>query len=595
MAGATTSPGGAVDALAEPARLAALRRFGLLGGQGPSFDRITSLAARCLGTPMAAVTVVEPDRIHFTSRQGPLTVDAVPTEPGLCGSAILGDDVLVVPDASANPRTESNWLVSGPAGVRFYAGAPLVTDDGARLGTLCVMDTRPRVVSDADLAVLRDLAAVVVEQLDLRAASGVPAGEDGLRRQAGELADALQASLLPPRPPALPGMELATRYQAGEGPMPVGGDFLDVFRLGTNDWGVVVGDVCGRGPRAAALAALARWAVRASSVRTFPPADVLADLNGVLLGDDAAQGDDHFCSAVLARLELDTCGAWVTLASAGHPRPVVIRRAGWIDIRGHVAPPLGLFDDAAPADDRVGLGPGDALVILTDGITEARNDTGELFGDEHLQDVLLDCSGVPAEEVADRLLASAHAFAGGELRDDVAIVVVRVPEDALTDPVGRITGATGVPADALHLPGYPLGDQQPDLWRRPPAPPREARIRLAPDPASVGVARRLLGRLLASWRLDGLAGGDIDLLTSEVATNAVLHAATELTVIVRYLGPVVRVEVGDGSTALPQAREADDDDLNGRGLLIVDNLAHDWGVLPTRQGKRVWFEVEAPS
>jgi anti-sigma regulatory factor (Ser/Thr protein kinase) len=165
----------------------------------------------------------------------------------------------------------------------------------------------------------------------------------------------------------------------------------------------------------------------------------------------------------------------------------------------------------------------------------------------------------------------------------------------MADPLGRVTRATGVAPEELELPGYPLGDVQPDLWRQPPDPPREARIRLAPEPRSVGVLRQLIGRLLSSWRLDRLVGGDVDLLASEVATNAVLHAATPLTVIVKYLGPVIRVEVGDGSLEVPRQREAGKEDLGGRGMLIVEALARRWGVVLTRTGKRVWFEMETGS
>jgi sigma-B regulation protein RsbU (phosphoserine phosphatase) len=582
------------EAALEAQRLSAVRRLELLDTPPDgAFDRITSLAARFFGVPISIVSVVDSDRIWFKSRHGLAEVEEIERAPGLCASAILQHDAWVVSDAVTDPRTLANPLVAGEFGLRFYAGIPLTTSEGFNFGTLCVIDKEPRAVTEAELGVLHDLAAIVVDELEMRlAARDAVENESRLRRHAEELASALQASLLPPRPPVLPGMELASRYRAGERGLDVGGDFYDVFRLGTNAWGVVVGDVCGRGARAASLTALARWTIRAAAVRNVPPASVLADLNAALLGDADADDDDHFCTAVFARVELDTCGAWVTLASAGHPRPVVLRRAGWIDVRGHVGLPLGMFADPAPRDDRVGLGPGDALVLLTDGITEARDADGELFDAERLHEVLLDCCGLPAEAVADRVLAAATAFSAGGLADDVALVVLRVPDDAMADPRQRITLATGVPAEEISLPGYPLGDVQPGLWRQPPEPPREARIRLAPEPQSVSVLRRLVGRLLASWRLDPLVGGDIDLLASELATNAILHAATPLTVIVRYLGPVIRVEVGDGSSEAPRRRPAGDDDLDGRGLLIVQGLARAWGVLPTRTGKRVWFEVD---
>ena len=580
---------------AESGRMDAVRRYEILDTPPDgAFERIAALAARIFGVPIAIVSVVDRDRIWFKAHHGLPDVFEIGRDPGLCASAVLQHDAWVVTDAAVDPRTLANPLVAGELGLRFYAGVPLTTNDGFNLGTLCVIDREPRQVTDDEVDTLKALAGLVTDALELRlSARETVRQESELRRQAEVLADALQASLLPPTPPLLPGMELASRYQPGQRDLEVGGDFYDVFRLAPNDWGVVVGDVCGKGARAASLTALARWTIRAAAVHRFGPAAVLSDLNTALLTDGEPDADDHFCSAVFARVELDTCGAWITLASAGHPRPVVVRRAGWIDIRGHVGLPLGMFADAATADDRVGLGPGDALVVFTDGITEARNADGEQFGEEALGEVLLDCAGLTAEEMADRVVGAAATFADGTLRDDVAVVVLRVPDDAGSDPVGRITRATGLEAGELNLPGYPLGDEQPDLWKRPPTPPREARIRLAPQPASVPLLRVLLCRLLRSWRLESLAGDEVDLLASELATNAVLHAGTTITVVVRYLGSVLRVEVGDASSEAPTRRRAGNDDLGGRGLLIVDSLAREWGVVHTRSGKRVWFELDA--
>ncbi|MBW3669769.1 MAG: SpoIIE family protein phosphatase, partial [Actinobacteria bacterium] len=183
--------------------------------------------------------------------------------------------------------------------------------------------------------------------------------EDQLR----ELARTLQASLLPPQQLRVPGMDVASHYRPADTDIAVGGDFFDVFRLGANDWGVAIGDVCGKGAPAAALTALARYSLRAAAVHNFDPTDVLRELNTAVLVDETMEG--RFCSVVFARLELDMCGAWITLACAGHPRPIVVRRAGWIDVRGMPGMLLGLFDDPDLAVDRVGLGPGDSLVFCT--------------------------------------------------------------------------------------------------------------------------------------------------------------------------------------------------------------------------------------
>jgi sigma-B regulation protein RsbU (phosphoserine phosphatase) len=482
--------------------------------------------------------------------------------------------------------------VAGELGLRFYAGMPLTTVDGHNLGTLCVIDRQPRTVTEEELATLRDLAAVVMDQLELRlTAQRTVSRQAALRRHAEDMAGALQASLLPPRPPAVQGMEIATRYRPGVTDLQVGGDFYDVFRLGPNDWGLTIGDVCGKGARAASLTGLARWSIRGAAVHSFLPSAVLHDLNAVLVTDGDPEADDHYCSVVFGRLELDTCGAWVTLASAGHPRPIVVRRAGWIDVRGHVGTPLGMFESASVGDDRVGLGPGDALFLCTDGITEARDRRGELFDDEGLPETLLEHAGCPADVIADAVIDAANEFSDNPARDDVAVLVVRVPEDARERAIDRVEQATGVPSQDLRLPGYPMGDRQHDLWKQRPEPPREARIRLAAEVDSVAALRRLLGRLLSSWRMDEVADGDIALLASELATNAVSHAESRFTVIIRYTGAAVRVEVGDGSRELPVLRAPDFEDAHGRGLVLVEALASAWGVIPTVDGKRTWFEV----
>ncbi|HVF05309.1 MAG TPA: SpoIIE family protein phosphatase [Frankiaceae bacterium] len=569
----------------ESARLAAVRRYDILDTPPDgAFDRITALAARLFDVPIAIVSVVDTDRIWFKSRYGLDGVEEVGRVPGLCASAILQSEDWVVNDASVDPRTLANPLVAGELGLRFYAGVPLRTADGHNLGTLCVIDREPREVTERQMALLRDLAALVVESLEIRLDAIAKV------RETEELAGALQASLLPPRPPELPGMELATRYEA-VGKLVVGGDFYDVFRLAANDWAIVVGDVCGHGARAAAITGLARWTLRAAAVHHFEPSATLTELNAAMHAAAPDDDDSSFATVALARLELDVCGAWLTLCCAGHPRPIVVRKAGWIDVRGQGGTPVGMFEAPSFADDRVGLGPGDALVFFTDGITEARGAVGEMFADEALPTALLEAAGGTAEEIADRVLDALRAYAPGPPHDDRALVVVRVPDDAKDDSVRRVSAATGIPPEELVAPRYPVGEAP---VRRRPAPPREARIRLDGEPSSVGAVRGFLRRVLASWRMDELlADGTVELLASELATNALFHGISPVTVIARYDGNAVRVEVGDGSRELPAPRDALLTDEGGRGLHLVAELSSDWGTLATLDGKRVWFEVPA--
>lgn len=137
-----------------------------------AFDRITALAADYFDVPVSIVSIVDRDRIWFKSKFGlddlGLDVEEVGRDPGLCASAILQDDVFVIADATADPGALANPLVAGEAGFRFYAGAPLETADGHNLGTLCILDREPRELSAEQQAHLQDLAAIVVNELELR-------------------------------------------------------------------------------------------------------------------------------------------------------------------------------------------------------------------------------------------------------------------------------------------------------------------------------------------------------------------------------------------------------------------------------------------
>ena len=152
----------------ETKRLAALRRYDILDTPPDgAFDRITAIAARLFSVPISIISLVDHDRIWFKSHHG-LDVQQIDRAPGLCASAILQIDPWVLPDAKVDPRSLANPLVAGEFGLRFYAGIPLRTHDGFNLGTLCVIDREPHTVSDDNVAYLKDLASVVMDQMELR-------------------------------------------------------------------------------------------------------------------------------------------------------------------------------------------------------------------------------------------------------------------------------------------------------------------------------------------------------------------------------------------------------------------------------------------
>ena len=152
----------------EVERLVALRNYEILDTPPDgAFDRITALAARHFDVPVALVSMVDEDRIWFKSRHG-LEADQIPRSPGLCASVIFSDNAYVVKNAIEDPRTLTNPLVAGELGLRFYAAAPLVTHDGFRLGTMNIIDFKPREFDQEGEETLREFAGLVMDQIELR-------------------------------------------------------------------------------------------------------------------------------------------------------------------------------------------------------------------------------------------------------------------------------------------------------------------------------------------------------------------------------------------------------------------------------------------
>jgi PAS domain S-box-containing protein len=155
----------------EAARLGALRRYGILDTSPEvGFDRIARLAVRLFDVPIALVTLVDTDRQWFKACYG-LDIRETERQESFCAYTILSDEVMVVPDALADARFAESTLVTGAPHIRFYAGAPLITSDGFHLGSLCIIDTRPRTLTEEQHKTLKDFAALVVDELELRQVS----------------------------------------------------------------------------------------------------------------------------------------------------------------------------------------------------------------------------------------------------------------------------------------------------------------------------------------------------------------------------------------------------------------------------------------
>ncbi|HVV37040.1 MAG TPA: PP2C family protein-serine/threonine phosphatase [Acidimicrobiales bacterium] len=238
------------------------------------------------------------------------------------------------------------------------------------------------------------------------------------KQDTDELIRALQQTLIPPAPPAVPGLDVAAVYHPAQGD--VGGDFYDVFEVAEGDWCAVLGDVSGKGIEAAIVTSTARHAVRSAALREPVPSGLMAALNRALL----AKGSTRFCTVALLRVQ-HRDGSWVaTLTSGGHPFPLLVRH-GTATRLGRAGSLLGMFADVSFHDVSIKLAAGDALVLYTDGVTEARNAAGEFYGEERMHDAIAS-AGSSAQAIVDAVVSSVLAFQEGAA-DDIALVVIRRP------------------------------------------------------------------------------------------------------------------------------------------------------------------------
>ncbi len=236
----------------------------------------------------------------------------------------------------------------------------------------------------------------------------------------------LQRGLYPTLLPDIPGIDVAAVLSPAEAETHVGGDFVAVRASTPGRWSLMVGDVVGKGAGAATLTAVARHTTLALSSLGWAPSRVLADVSHAIAMEDDGSDLPRFCTMALATLEPRPGGATIQLALGGHPRPL-LRRAGGdvteVGVPGHL---LGVLAEPELYDCPLDLGPGDVLVMFSDGVTEARGDHGD-FGDGPLADFVAASEHTTARELVDALVARVREFGAAGPRDDVAVLVVRIP------------------------------------------------------------------------------------------------------------------------------------------------------------------------
>jgi serine phosphatase RsbU (regulator of sigma subunit) len=259
----------------------------------------------------------------------------------------------------------------------------------------------------------------LAEELARRAATAIDNAR--LYTERTHIAHTLQARLLPARLPDIPGAVLAARYRAAGELNEVGGDFYDVFPRSSAEWAMVVGDVSGKGPEAAAVTALARYTLRAGALDDDAPEKALRRLNVAMRAhDESAQ----FATAALAYLSTAGDGQInVRLTLAGHPPAMVVRHDGTVSSAGTYGDMLALGDDPTFRESRLLLDPGDVLLLYTDGVTEA-GPRSRPFGEYGFVELLGTLAGESPQAVVDAVEAAVVDAHEGEPRDDIALLAL---------------------------------------------------------------------------------------------------------------------------------------------------------------------------
>jgi serine phosphatase RsbU (regulator of sigma subunit)/anti-sigma regulatory factor (Ser/Thr protein kinase) len=369
--------------------------------------------------------------------------------------------------------------------------------------------------------------------------------------QEREFATGLQESMLPRHISRFESVEIAVRYHAARSGREVGGDWYDVVALPQHRVGLVVGDVQGHDTHAAAVMGQLRIALRAYAAEGHPPSTVLARASRFLAELDT----ERFATCGYA--ELDLVSGSIRAARAGHLGPLIRHtdgRTGWPNVRGGL--PLGLattLDLQEFPETRLDLVPGETLVFCTDGLVEERGlDIG--VGKDALAEAVHH-GPQHAEELADHIEDSLWRHWGSD--DDVALLILRRSPDPGTELAPRIH-------QYVHQ----------------------------ADPEGLVDARSALRQALTDWKLSELAD-DVELAAGELLVNVLLHTEGGAVLTLEVLPePVrrVRLSVQDRSSVWPRRRSPGEAATSGRGLLMIDALAVNWGVEPRGDGKAVWCE-----
>jgi PAS domain S-box-containing protein len=523
-----------------------------------------------------------------------------------CEQAMTRLDAVLVEDLSAGrfpaPSAQS-MRASDEVGLTSIVAAPLVAR-GELLGVMSLalsrLTEREEQHYDADD---RDFLGAIASRVAIAIDNAM------LFEEERRTALAFQTSLLPADKPTFDGLDVAWRYVPakplethGQGiQTQVGGDWYDLIPLSAGRVGIVIGDVEGRGARAAAVMGQLRAALRAFAQDDKPPAEILRKLDDWCrsLGTPASGYPDSGPIVSCTYLVYDAWSRTLSFANAGHDAPLLIadgevselpvERGLLLGVRGVGVPVVPTYVEEVRK-----LPPGCALVLYTDGLTERRQraDGTGLYSEDETRQMLCDAIGKVADASAEDVVLAAERAVPGDIDDDMAIVVVRTSRDDLdswerdfpaeairVSEARREAHATftrwGLPPEQAELACLLVSEVVTNVVLHTAAPSRPRSFALAPAGAAAGTA----GGLLSGW-------GDTD-------EFPVLGTSKRFTLRLRRGAAAVWAEVLDADLRLPRIRSAGETDEGGRGLYLVDQLATRWGSRPTRDGKAVWFELPA--
>ncbi|MDD5200987.1 MAG: SpoIIE family protein phosphatase [Terrimicrobiaceae bacterium] len=408
--------------LDEMERLESLRSLGLLDTDPEErFDAVTRLATMIFETPIAYISLVDETRQYLKSRVG-LDLCESSRETSFCGHAILESQALIVPDTLGDERFADNPMVSGEPFARFYAGLPLRGPGGFNVGTLCLMDIEPRVLSEGEIARLNQLKTIAERELQL--GSVIRMQDDLLKtrnaliesqRTIAQQMDEALAYVVSLLPQNISG-KVRTSYEFIPSST-LGGDSFGFHWIDAEHFAIYLLDVCGHGVGSALLSVSAMNVLRGQTlpgVDFLEPSQVLAGMNRTFTMD----GHNGLYFTMWYGV-LDVATGLLRFAGAGHPPAVIVEPEGTIHRLGAPGLPIGCFDTTAYATGEAQLPRGSCLYVFSDGIYEVRDPSDSMGTYEEFVAILADAP--LAETVIARIREQKRADA---FEDDVSLIRV---------------------------------------------------------------------------------------------------------------------------------------------------------------------------